>query len=79
MGIYITPLERIRKLQAENARLRSLVGEPAPVEDEMAEPAPTLIEKTDTLEESALDLAELQSEMLYQLCLMELGVNENDL
>ena len=54
MGIYITPLERIRKLQAENARLRSLVGEPAPVEpveDEMTErePAPTLIEKTDTL------------------------------
>ena len=47
MGIYITPLERIRKLQAENARLRSLVGEPAPVEpveDEMTErePAPTL-------------------------------------
>ena len=84
MGIYITPLERIRKLQAENARLRSLVGEPAvvePVEDEMAEreAAPTLIEKTDTLEESALDLAELQSEMLYQLCLMELGVNANDL
>ena len=79
MGIYITPLERIRKLQAENARLRSLVGEPAPVEDEMAEPTPTLIEKTDTLEESALDLAELQSEMLYQLCLMELGVNANDL
>ena len=82
MGIYITPLERIRKLQAENARLRSLVGEPAvvePVEDEMAEPTPTLIEKTDTLEESTLDLAELQSEMLYQLCLMEMGVNENDL
>ena len=81
---YITPIERIRKLQAENARLRSLVGEPAPVEpvdDEMAErePATTLIEKTDTLEESALDLAELQSEMLYQLCLMELGVNANDL
>ena len=55
MGIYITPLERIRKLQAENARLRSLVGEPAPVEpveDEMTErgPTPTLIEKTDTLQ-----------------------------
>ena len=53
MGIYITPLERIRKLQAENARLRSLVGEPAPVEarggrDGGANP-PTLIEKTDTL------------------------------
>ena len=54
MGIYITPLERIRKLQAENARLRSLVGEPAPVEpvEEMGEqePTPTLVEKTDTLQ-----------------------------
>ncbi len=58
MGIYITPLERIRKLQAENARLRSLVGEPAPVAqaemgapfDEPVEAAPTLIEKTDTLQ-----------------------------
>ncbi len=82
MGIYITPLERIRKLQAENARLRALVGEAAPVEPvegEEQQSAPTLIEKTDTLEESALDLAELQSEMLYQLCLMEMGVNENDL
>ena len=51
MGIYITPLERIRKLQAENARLRSLVGEPPVVESvegEQAEPQ-TLIEKTDTL------------------------------
>ena len=37
--------------------------------EEPVEAAPTLIEKTDTLEESALDLAELQSEMLYQLCL----------
>ena len=60
------------------------MGEPAPVEpveDEMTERelAPTLIEKTDTLVESTLDLAELQSEMLYQLCLMEMGVNENDL
>ena len=61
MGIYITPLERIRKLQAENARLRSLVGEPAPVEDEMTErePAPTLIEKTDTLEADLTLLAEV--------------------
>ncbi|MDD4280460.1 MAG: hypothetical protein PHX74_12085 [Candidatus Sumerlaeales bacterium] len=64
MGIYITPLERIRKLQAENARLRSLVGEPAPVEpveDEMAErePAPTLVEKTDTLEADLNLIAEV--------------------
>ena len=66
MGIYITPLERIRKLQAENARLRSLVGEPAPVEqaemgapfDEPVEPAPTLIEKTDALEEAVTLMAE---------------------
>jgi hypothetical protein len=51
MGIYITPLERIRRLQAENARLRALVGEPAVVEPvEGEESAPTLIEKTDTLE-----------------------------
>ena len=54
MGIYITPLERIRKLQAENARLRSLVGEPPVVEPEeqiegeQAEPR-TLVQKTDTL------------------------------
>ena len=52
MSIYITPLERIRTLQRENARLRALVGEPAPVEtvDEEQEPTPTLIEKTDDLE-----------------------------
>lgn len=87
MGIFIKPMDRIRRLERENARLRALVGEPTPVEqaemgapfDEPVEAAPTLIEKTDTLEESALDLAELQSEMLYQLCLMELGVNANDL
>ena len=59
MGIYITPLERIRKLQAENARLRALVGEP--VEDEMTERelAPTLIEKTDTLEADLNLIAEV--------------------
>ena len=57
MGIYITPLERIRKLQAENARLRSLVGEPEPVEPadpeggEQAEPS-TLINRVGTVEES---------------------------
>jgi hypothetical protein len=63
-GIYITPLERIRKLQAENARLRTLVGEPAPVEDVESEigevePAPTLVEKTDLLEENLSLLAEV--------------------
>lgn len=61
-GIYITPLERIRKLQAENARLRALVGEPAPVEaveSEVSEPAPTLVEKTDLLEENLSLLAEV--------------------
>ena len=80
--IIVKPQARIRELEIENARLRALVGEAAPVEPvegEEQQPAPTLIEKTDMLEESALDLAELQSEMLYQLCLMELGVNENDL
>jgi hypothetical protein len=82
MGIFIKPMDRMRRLERENARLRALVGEAAPVEPvegEEQQPAPTLIEKTDTLEESALDLAELQSEMLYQLCLMEMGVNANDL
>ena len=82
MGIFIKPMDRIRKLERENARLRSLVGEAAPVEPvegEELQSAPTLIEKTDTLEVSALDLAELQSEMLYQLCLLETGVNANDL
>lgn len=42
-------------------------------------PPPTIEERVATVEESALDLAELQSEMLYQLCLMEMGVNANDL
>ena len=82
MGIFIKPMDRMRRLERENARLRALVGEAAlvePVEGEEQQSAPTLIEKTDTLEVSALDLAELQSEMLYQLCLMEMGVNENDL
>lgn len=62
MGIYITDKERIRKLQAENARLRALVGAPAEdVESEMgeAEPAPTLVEKTDLLEENLSLLAEV--------------------
>jgi hypothetical protein len=58
MGIYITPLERIRKLQAENARLRALVGEPAPVEDvesemgEQAEITQTIINRVGTVEET---------------------------
>lgn len=42
-------------------------------------PPPTIEERVATVEEAALDLAELQSEMLYQLCLMEMGVNANDL
>jgi hypothetical protein len=58
MGIYITPLERIRKLQTENARLRALVGEPTPVEDvesemdEQAEITPTIINRVGTVEET---------------------------
>lgn len=53
-GIYITPLERIRKLQAENARLRALVGEPVAVEPEPldGEQAPTIINRVDTVEET---------------------------
>ena len=66
MGIFIKPMERIRKLERENARLRALVGEAAPVEqaemgapfDEPVEPAPTLVEKTDTLEEAVTLIAE---------------------
>lgn len=82
MGIFIKPMDRIRRLERENARLRALVGEAAPVEPvegEEQQSAPTLVEKTSALEVLALDSAELQSEMLYQLCLMELGVNANDL
>ena len=74
--IIVKPQARIRELEIENARLRALVGEAAPVEPvegEEQQSAPTLVEKTSALEESALDLAELQSEMLYQLCLMEMG------
>ncbi len=80
--IIVKPQARIRELEIENARLRALVGEAAPVEPvegEEQQSAPTLVEKTIALEVSALDLAELQSEMLYQLCLMEMGVNANDL
>lgn len=56
-GIYITQLERIRKLQAENARLRALVGEPVavesePLDGEQAEPAPTIINRVGTVEET---------------------------
>ena len=56
MGIFIKPMDRIRRLERENARLRSLVGEPV---EETDEPAPTLIEKTDTLEEAVGLIAEV--------------------
>ena len=60
MGIFIKPMERIRKLERENARLRALVGEAAPVEPvEEQQPAPTLVEKTDTLEEAVTLIAEV--------------------
>ena len=67
MGIFIKPMDRIRKLERENARLRALVGEATPVEqaemgapfDEPVEAAPTLIEKTDTLEEAVTLMAEV--------------------
>ena len=62
MGIFVKPMDRIRKLERENARLRALVGEAAPVEpvegDEQQSP-PTLIEKTDTLEEAVTLIAEV--------------------
>lgn len=37
MGIFIKPMDRIRKLERENARLRALVGE-APVPDQIDTP-----------------------------------------
>ena len=37
MGIFIKPMERIRKLERENARLRALVGE-APAPDQIDTP-----------------------------------------
>ena len=67
MGIFIKPMDRMRRLERENARLRALVGEPAPVEqvemgapfDEPVEAAPTLIEKTDSLEEAVTLMVEV--------------------
>lgn len=64
-GIYITPLERIRKLQAENARLRALVGEPVAIEsvegEELVEQSTssTLIEKTSDIEQAISLIAEI--------------------
>ena len=57
MSIFIKPLERIRKLERENARLRALVGETPAVEQpdagvngaEAVAPA-SLVQKTDDLE-----------------------------
>lgn len=37
MGIFIKPMDRIRKLERENARLRALVGE-APAPDQIDTP-----------------------------------------
>ena len=48
-------------------------------EQDEVQTLPSIEERITLVEEAALDLAELQSEMLYQLCLMEMGVNENDL
>lgn len=63
MGIFVKPMDRIRKLERENARLRALVGEATPAEPvdmgEEQQPAPTLIEKTDTLEEAVTLIAEV--------------------
>ena len=62
MGIFVKPMDRIRKLERENARLRALVGEVAPaepVEGEEQQSAPTLIEKTDALEETVTLMAEV--------------------
>ena len=50
----------------------------AKAQEEILSPKP-LDERVSTLEVCALDAMELQSEMLYQLCLMEMGVNANDL
>ena len=60
--IIVKTQARIRELEIENARLRALVGEAAPVEPvegEEQQSAPTLIEKTDTLEETVTLMAEV--------------------
>ena len=63
MGIFIKPMDRIRKLERENARLRALVGErqapDEPIEMAESEQAPTLIEQTDTLTEAVTLIAEV--------------------
>ena len=65
MSIFIKPLERIRQLERENARLRALVGETPAVEQpdegvngaEAVAPA-TLVQKTDDLETAVGLIAE---------------------
>lgn len=67
MGIFIKPLDRIRQLERENARLRALVGE-APVVEQPPETGPegaeteapaTLVKKTDDLETAVGLIAEV--------------------
>lgn len=50
----------------------------AKAQEDILPPRP-LDERVSTLEVRALDAMELQSEMLYQICLIEMGVNENDI
>lgn len=66
MGIFIKPLDRIRKLERENAQLRSLVGEALVVEQPEADQegvaaaaASTLVQKTDDLETAVGLIAEV--------------------
>ena len=69
MGIFIKPLDRIRQLERENARLRALAGEapaPDPIETpelgaegaEAAEQA-TLVQITEELGQAVANIAEV--------------------
>lgn len=69
MGIFIKPLDRIRQLERENARLRALVGE-APAPDPLEVPDPgaesaeaaqqaTLVQITEELGQAVTKISEV--------------------
>lgn len=69
MGIFIKPMDRIRKLERENARLRALVGE-APTLDQLDTPElgtegaeaaeqATLVQITEELGKAVASIAEV--------------------
>lgn len=67
MSMFIKPLERIRQLERENARLRALVGDAPAAEQQLgtglegaeAAATATLVQKTDDLETAVNLIAEL--------------------